>query len=147
MKIIFGSDHRGMAQREALLATLAELGDVVDVGQLAPELTDYVEVSEKFVEILKERHAPGVIICGTGIGISIVANKYAGVSAARCVSVQDAVDCRQVNNSNVLCLSAKTPVELNQQIVKAFFRTEFTGDDRPMRRLAKIAELEQRNFK
>ena len=108
---------------------------------------DYVEVSERVVARVAEEGGFGVIICGTGVGISIVANKHGGISAARCVSVEDAIDCRLVNNSNVLCLSAKTPVESNQEIIKAFFATKFPGDEKRTQRLTKIAELERRNFK
>lgn len=147
MRIVFGADHRGMTQHDELTAALSKLGDVRDVSRTDPALTDYVEVCEKVSEYVKADGGFGVLICGTGIGISIVANKYAGLSAARCVSVEDAVDCRTVNNSNVLCLSAKTPAELNQEIVRTFLATEFPGDDRRMQRLTKIAELEQRNFK
>lgn len=147
MRIVFGADHRGMAQHDALIAALGQLGEILDVSQTDPALTDYVEVSEKVAAYLKTDGGFGVIICGTGIGISVVANKHAGLSAARCVSVEDAVDCRLVNNSNILCLSAKTPVAVNEEIVHTFLATPFPADERRTRRLQKIAELEQRNFK
>lgn len=147
MKIVFGADYRAMTQRDALVGTLSGLGDVVDVVQQNPALTDYVEVSEQVVKQMTEPEDRGVIICGTGIGITIVANKHAGISAARCVSAEDAVDCKTVNNSNVLCLSAKTPVERNQEIIRVFFATEFPRDERRTARLVKITDLERRNFK
>lgn len=147
MRIVFAADHRGMSQHDSLKAVLSELGDVLDMAQTDPALTDYVEVSAKAMEHLKKIGGRAVIICGTGIGISVVANKFPGISAARCVSVEDAVDCRTVNNSNVLCLSARTPAALNGEIVKAFFATDFPKDDRRLRRLEKIAELEHRSFR
>ncbi len=147
MRIVFGADHRGMLQHDSLQEVLSHLGDVLDMAQTDPALTDYVEVTVKAIEHLNKIAGRAVIICGTGIGISVVANKHAGVSAARCVSVEDAMDCRTVNNSNVLCLSAKTPVDMNGQIIKAFFATEFPKDDRRVRRLEKIAELERRVFR
>jgi ribose 5-phosphate isomerase B len=147
MRIVFGADYKGVPYRDALMETLAGVGEVVDVAALEPTLTDYVGVAEKVVQGVSKDGDRGVIICGTGIGISIVANKHANISAARCVSVQDAIDSKVVNNANVLCLSANTPVELNQQIINAFFATEFPQDQRRLERMRKISALEQRNFK
>lgn len=147
MKIVFGADYKGIVHRAALVAALRELGDVVDVCALDPALTDYVEVAERVAQTLVKPADIGVMICGTGIGVSIVANKHNGVAAARCVCVQDAVDSKLVNNASVLCLSANTPIELNIEIIKAFFAAQFPGDEKRTERLRKIAALEQRNFK
>jgi RpiB/LacA/LacB family sugar-phosphate isomerase len=107
-----------------------------------------VEVSQQVARrIVEDAGARGVLICGTGIGISIVANKYEGVYAARCVTVQDAVDSRTINNANVLCLSVGTPIEVNREIVRAFMGTAFPGDERRVRRLEKIVAMEGENFK
>jgi ribose 5-phosphate isomerase B len=147
MRIVFGADYKGIVHRDALVAALRELGDVVDVCALDPALTDYVEVAEQVAKTLVKPVDLGVMVCGTGIGISIVANKHDGVAAARCLSVQDAVDSKLVNNANVLCLSANTPIEQNIEIITAFFGTQFPGDEKRTKRLHKIAALEQRNFK
>ena len=144
MRIVFGGDYKGIAFRDALIAPLREIGEVVDVCALDPSLVDYVEVADRVCQSLEG--GAGVMICGTGIGISIVANKQKQVCAARCVCVQDAIDSKLVNNANVLCLSANTPVDLNVEIIKAFFATQFPGDEKRTSRLRKIAAIEQRNF-
>jgi ribose 5-phosphate isomerase B len=87
-----------------------------------------------------EPNSFGILVCGTGMGMSIAANKFRGIYAARCTSVDDAEASRTINNANVLCLAAKNGFAHNAQIIEAFIRTPYTG--RKLEELEYIAELE-----
>jgi ribose 5-phosphate isomerase B len=84
--------------------------------------------------VQRDSDSVGVLICGTGMGMSIAANKFKDIYAARCVTVEDAESCRTINNANVLCLGAKFGLELNTELVDTFARTPYRG--------RKIEELE-----
>src|SRR4051812_37271571 len=106
--VVYGADHNARWQSDRLKESMRHLGEVVDVGETEPTLDNYVDISARVCSLTLFHTAIGVIICGTGIGVSIVANKHRGIYAARCVSTVDANDCKVINNANVLCLSAKT---------------------------------------
>jgi ribose 5-phosphate isomerase B len=82
----------------------------------------------------------GILCCGTGMGMSIAANKFRDIYAARCMSVEDAEMARTINNSNVLCIAAKTDLEINKTIVSAFANTAYTG--RKLEELERITQFE-----
>ena len=129
---------------------------------LAPELTDYRGLllchgtmleavdsdrlhylsSAELVcrEVQDEPDSFGILICGTGMGMSIAANKFRGIYAARCTTVDDAEASRTINNANVLCLAAKMGFAHNAQIIEAFIRTPYTG--RKLEELEYITEIE-----
>ena len=90
--------------------------------------------------LLEEPNSFGVLVCGTGMGMSIAANKFRGIYAARCTSVDDAELARTINNANVLCLAAKMGFAHNAEIIEAFIRTPYTG--RKLEELEYITELE-----
>ena len=144
--IVYGADHNAQGQSDLLKLTLAHLGDLIDAAETEPKLDNYVDISSRVCTLTLFHNGIGVIICGTGIGVSIVANKHRGIYAARCVSTVDAKDCKVINNANVLCLSAKTAVEENVRIIGEFFATRFEGIDRRMDRVRRIARLENQNF-
>ena len=151
MKIIFGSDYAGAAQSEILFECLKSFGDVTIVTEGCFFEQDYVQVSKKVSELIQNTNFYGVLLCGTGIGISIVANKHEGVYAARCVTSQDAKNSKLINDANVLCLSATVEIEENKQIIKDFLTTKFS--DKPANknyredRVKSIRELERCNFR
>jgi ribose 5-phosphate isomerase B len=91
-------------------------------------------------EVQDEPNSFGILICGTGMGMSIAANKFRGIYAARCTSVDDAEAARTINNANMLCLAAKMGFAHNAQIVDAFIRTPYTG--RKLDELEYITEIE-----
>src|SRR5262249_19880471 len=138
VKIAFGADHNAATQSASLIAVLRELGDVLDVVALDRSLQDYVAISNRICQLVATGHAIGVLVCGTGIGISIVANKHSGIYAARCISRTDAEDCRRINHANVLCLSAKIDLDENTEIIRHFLRTEVDTTDRRLQRLRTI---------
>ncbi len=100
-----------------------ELVDAVDEGQL-----HYLTSAELVCTAIQtDPESFGVLCCGTGMGMSIAANKFDGIYAARCMSVEDAELARTINNANVICLAAKQGFELNQLIIDTFVRTAYTG--------------------
>jgi ribose 5-phosphate isomerase B len=144
MKLAVGSDHRGYHIKRRIVNFLREhKHEVVDVGTNSEESVDYPDIAIVVAKMIVAGEVErGILICGTGLGMSIAANKFAGI---RATSVHDDVTAelsRRHNNSNVLCLSADLLGErLIHHIVDIWLKTEFEGG-RHARRLGKINELE-----
>lgn len=149
MRVVIGSDHAGFEQKERLKAHLVGSGyDVTDVGTVnAEDSVDYPDFAIQAGRIVAHGDADlGVLVCGTGIGMSIAANKVRGVRAANITSPEFAVLAREHNNANVVTVSARfVPVQVNEQIIDAFLNAEFLGG-RHGGRVDKITavELEER---
>ena len=145
-RIAIGSDHGGFAQKEQLRAWLAGLGHVVeDCGCHSDDSVDYPDYAEKVARAVAAGTADlGILVCGTGIGMAIAANKVAGVRAANVTSVEFARLAREHNDANVLALSGRF-VDLadNERIACAFIETEFAGG-RHARRVEKMAAIAAR---
>lgn len=144
MTIYLGSDHGGFELKEALKAYLADEAHlVIDQGTYSLESVDYPDYAKAVGEaVLADEGSLGIVICGTGIGISIAANKLKGIRAALCSEEFSARMARRHNNANVLALGGRTTgVELAKSIVDAFLSAEFEGD-RHARRVEKICGLE-----
>jgi ribose 5-phosphate isomerase B len=137
---VIGNDHAGLPLKSVVLATLRSLGhDVEDLGTNSTESVDYPEFGRAVANAIADRRADrGVLICGTGIGISIAANRVKGIRAALCGDVFSAKACRQHNDANVLALGARIigPGHA-EEIVRAFATTAFEGG-RHQRRIDKI---------
>lgn len=149
--IYIGADHRGFALKEKLKAFLASQShEVEDVGAFTfDQNDDYVDFAKLVAE--KVAAAPtadkGILICGSGHGMDIVANKFKGVYAALCDTKESAVQSRQHGNTNVLVLAADALTEAKaQEIVTAWLDTPFSGEERHIRRLEKVKEFEDKNF-
>jgi RpiB/LacA/LacB family sugar-phosphate isomerase len=144
MKIVMGSDHAGFQLKEEVKAFLAREGyEVLDCGTDSPESVDYPDIAEKVAREVLDRDIPGILICGTGIGISIAANKMAGIRAALCRSGFEARMAREHNDANILAIGARiTGSGLVEEIVHTFLNTNFTGG-RHQRRVDKIKMLEK----
>ena len=143
--IIMASDHGGFEQKEALKSWLEQLGYVVfDCGYHSTTSVDYPDFAKAACDKLLESNAQcAILICGTGIGMQVAANKVHGVRAANVTSPQFAKLSRQHNNANVLTLSGRfVDIDKNKEIITAFLETEFEGG-RHARRVEKIAKLEQ----
>ena len=144
MKIAVGSDHRGFATKEQIRALLEGLGhEVQDFGTYATESCDYPEVGLRVAEQVSEgaMHR-GILICGSGIGMSITANKVEGVRAALCYDAFSAEMSRRHNDANVLCIGADRVSDVMiADMVRAWVGTEFEGG-RHARRIEKIAAYE-----
>jgi ribose 5-phosphate isomerase B len=144
LRIAVGSDHRGFQLKQALVPVFAELGHQhVDMGCGAKEQVDYPDVAALVAAAVAGGQADrGVLICGTGIGMSITANKVPGIRAALCAEPISARMARQHNDANVLCLGGAILGEwLAREITAAYLTTEFEGG-RHVQRLAKISVLE-----
>jgi ribose 5-phosphate isomerase B len=145
MKIAVGSDHRGFQVKNKILAQIVDLGhEPIDFGPSSPESVDYPDVGARVAKALSNGEIDrGVLICGTGIGMCIVANKYPGVRAASCHDDLTAEMSRRHNDANILCLSADLLGErLVTRMVDIWLKTEFEGG-RHARRLEKISQYEQ----
>jgi RpiB/LacA/LacB family sugar-phosphate isomerase len=146
VKIAIGSDHRGFALKERLRASLAKAGhEVIDLGCFGAEAVDYPDFGFAVGETVASGGAErGIVICGSGIGISIAANKVRGVRAALCCSVEDARLTRRHNDSNVLALSERRFDDpATDELVSTWLSTPFEGG-RHARRVDKIREYEER---
>ena len=145
MRIAIGADHAGFELKEIIKHTLDELRTPYrDFGTDSDESVDYPDFAAKVARgIASGEFDRGILICGTGIGMALAANKVAGVRAAPVMDLETARLSREHNNANVLALGARvTPPERALDIVRLFLKTEFEGG-RHERRLAKISALEQ----
>ena len=145
MKISIGSDHRGVDVKRQILDLLRQLGhDVNDVGTQSEESVDYPDIAAEVGRRVSQSEADrGILICGTGIGMAIAANKFPGVRAAPCHDDLTAEMSRRHNDLNILCLSADLlGVQLIDHMVEIWLATEFDGG-RHARRVEKISELDQ----
>jgi len=143
MKIALGSDHAGFELKEDLRSYLAEMKvDALDLGTYSEDSVDYPDVAVKVAEkVARGEVERGLLICGTGIGMSIVANRFAGVRAALCHDLYTARISREHNNANILALGGRvTGKGLAREMLKVFLETEFQGG-RHERRVKKIAAL------
>lgn len=144
MKISVASDHRGAELKRAVVATLQSLGhEVLDEGADGAESVDYPDFASVVAKKVSDHEIDrGVLICGTGIGMAIAANKYPGVRAAPCNDEVTAEVSRRHNDLNVLCLSADLlSASVVERMVKVWLETEFEGG-RHARRIEKITKLE-----
>jgi ribose 5-phosphate isomerase B len=144
VQIAIASDHAGLELRKVIAEHLAQAGHTVtDHGPDSGDSVDYPDYAEKVARaVVGDASDLGVLVCGSGIGMSIAANKVQGVRAALCANAYLGEMARAHNNANVLCLGERiTGVGLALTIVDAFVSTKFEGG-RHSRRVDKIAELE-----
>ena len=149
MRIAVGSDHRGVELRAKLVAFLRELGqDVVDLGTHDQQPVDYPDIAARVAyKVARKEVDRGILVCGTGVGMCIAANKVPGVRAAPCHDDITAEISRRHNDLNVLCLSGDLLGEkLADRLVEIWLKTPFEGG-RHARRNQKIVAMESRNGK
>ena len=146
MKIAIAADHAGYPLNERVIAELRDAGhELIDFGTHYGSIPDdYPDYARQIGEAIQKGAAEiGVLICGSGVGASVAANKLRGVRAALCGDTYSGHQSREHDDCNVLCLGARvTGVELALDIVRAFVAARFTGEERHKRRVAKITELE-----
>lgn len=147
IKIGIGADHGGLALKEAVKSAIIELNfEFVDYGTFDENSCDYPDYALLVANAVKNKEVDkGILLCGTGIGICIAANKVKGI---RCGSVTDVFSAKataQHNNANIIALGGRITTPLNaKEIVKAYLTTEFEGG-RHQRRIDKITEIENNN--
>ncbi len=143
MRIAIGCDHRGLELKKLVIKLITEAGhSYKDFGCYTTESVDYPDIARKVAEaVANGEFDRGILICDTGIGMSIAANKVRGTRAALCHDAFSAHRARQHNDANILCLGAEAGTEPVPEIVNAFLTSEFEGG-RHQRRLDKIRNME-----
>ena len=146
MRVVIGADHGGYPLKAALVALLESLGnDVVDAGAHGFDpADDYPDFAKAVAERVARSDADrGIVVCGSGVGASVAANKVKGVRAAVCHDVYSAHQGVEHDDMNVLCLGARiVGEEVAKELVAAFVAAEFSGEERHRRRLDKVLAME-----
>lgn len=145
MKIAIGSDHAGFELKKEIISLLNDLGiESIDYGTNGTESVDYPDIGIKVSEAVSDKKIErGILICGTGVGMSIVANKFPGVRASLCNDLFTAKMSRLHNDANILVLGGRiVGKDLAKEIVKTWINTPFEGE-RHCVRLNKIAQIEE----
>jgi ribose 5-phosphate isomerase B len=148
MRIAIGADHGGYPLNERVMQELDAAGhEMLDFGtHVGSRPDDYPDYALRVGRAVQDNQADiGILICGSGVGASVAANKLTGIRAALCGDTYSAHQSREHDDCNVLCLGARvTGEELALEIVRAFVAARFTGEERHLRRLAKVAEIEKK---
>ena len=145
MKVYLGADHAGFPLKETLRESMRAAGhEVIDLGTFSEESVDYPDLAREVGEKVRENaDTRGVLVCGTGIGVAIAANKLKGIRAANVHDVNEATLSRQHNNANIVTVGARTTdPKLAEEIVKIFLSTAFEGG-RHQARVDKITAIEE----
>jgi RpiB/LacA/LacB family sugar-phosphate isomerase len=147
MRIVIGADHAGFDMKQLIAASLRRLGhEVIDKGTDSEAPVDYPDFAEAVGKaIVGQEGDRGVLICGSGVGASVAANKIPGVRAGLCHDTYSARQGVEHDDMNVLVLGARViGIELARELVDRFLAAKFTGEERHRRRIKKIQALEQR---
>ena len=145
MRIAIGADHAGVDMKRDLAAILAQDGhEVTDLGTHSPAPVDYPDIAEAVGMALRNGQADrGILVCGSGVGASVTANKLPGIRAAVCHDCYSARQAVEHDDMNLLCLGARVVgAALARELARAFLAASFTAEERHLRRLAKIDGLE-----
>ncbi len=149
MKIAVACDHAGFPLKDAVLAAVRSEGhEIIDLGTDSTVPVDYPDVAEKLGRTIQRGEAErGILVCGSGVGASVAANKLRGVRAGLCHDTYSAHQCVEHDDVNVLTLGGRViGPELAIEIVRTFLRARFTGEERHVRRLGKILAIEQKEL-
>ena len=149
MKLVIGSDHAAFSMKNDIKKYLETKGyEVLDIGTFSEESCDYPKIAyDASLKIINNEVELGILICGTGIGMSLAANKVKGIRAAVVSEPYSARMSREHNNSNIICFGARVVgIETAKDIVDNFLNTKFLGD-KHLRRVNMITEIESASFK
>ena len=149
MKLVIGSDHAGFDLKEVLSVNLRERGcELLDVGTHSRDPVDYPDFAEAVGRaILEGRADRGILICGSGVGASVAANKMKGIFAGLCHDTYSAHQGVEHDDMNVLVIGGRViGVALAQELVNAYIGARFTNEERHLRRLKKVRALESKNL-
>jgi RpiB/LacA/LacB family sugar-phosphate isomerase len=146
MKIAVACDHAGFPLKDIVIDTVRKAGhEVLDLGTYSAAPVDYPDFAEKLGRAIQRREADrGILLCGSGVGAAVAANKMIGVRAGLCHDTYSAHQCVEHDDVNVLALGGRViGPEVAVEVVKAYLGAEFTGEERHVRRLSKILAIEQ----
>lgn len=146
MKIAIGADHGGFHLKTALVEYIKKLGHTVDdLGTYSKEPADYPDYARAVAQAVVDKKAErGILICGSGVGAGVAANKFPGIRAAVCHDTFSAHQGVEDDDMNVLCLGARVVgPELAKEIVRVYLSASFSGAERHVRRLAKVDAIEK----
>jgi len=145
MKIALGNDHAGYPMKKEVIDVLKSLGvEVIDFGSYGPEKVDFPDIARKVCDAVRQGRAErGIMVCGTGVGASIAANKIPGIRASICHDIHCAHQCVEHDDVNVMCIGAQIVGPwLVRDLIPAFIKARFSTDEDCRRRVRKLHELE-----
>ena len=145
MRIVLGSDHAGFEMKQQILEFVRGLGyEVLDVGTNSPSPSDYPDFAEALAVAIRNKQADrGILICGSGVGASVAANKIPGIRAAVCHDCYSAHQGVEHDDMNILVLGSRViAVNLARDLVRQFLDAHFSGEERHLRRIGKVKQLE-----
>lgn len=144
MKVAIATDHNGVEQKIDLIYFISSLGyEVVDYSKDNTPTDDYPDFAERVAKSVSNHETDlGILLCGTGIGMSIAANKVKGIRAAKVSNLDEARLCKEHNNANIMTLSYKEPIDILKAMIQVYLETPFTEEERHARRVEKISALE-----
>ena len=148
MKIFIATDHRGVEIEKQIIDYLKTMNvEVIPTSLKHYDTDDYPDFAYDVCQnVINNKDSLGILICGTGIGMSIAANKVKGIRAAKCVSTDEAYYAKFHNAANVLCLSMSTSLENMCEIIDTFINTKNAEDERHLRRIEKIIKIESGSY-
>ena len=144
MKLVIANDHRGCELKKYILKNLKGI-DIIDLGTDSKDFVDYPLYAFKLGEYVVKNNCFGILICGSGIGMSIACNKVKGVRCAKVDFIKEAKATRRDNDANVISLSGEINKEKALRIIETFINQEFTKEERYIRRIKQISEYEKKN--
>lgn len=146
MKIAIATDHNGVKEKQAIIKYLENKEYIIlDKSPINTDTDDYPDFAFKVAEAVKNNECDfGILLCGTGIGMSIAANKVKGIRCAHVSSIEDAKHTRIDNDANIIALSYKNNLDDLFSIISTFLETPFSNEERHVRRINKIREYEEK---
>jgi len=146
MKIVIATDHNGVAEKKFLIEVLKDKYEIIDKSIENTPTDDYPNFAFDVAEYVRDNeNALGILMCGTGIGMSIAANKVSGIRCAHISNINEARLAKEHNNANIIALSYKNDINDIINYVRTFIETEFLKEERHVRRNNMIMEYEKRN--
>lgn len=148
--VAIGSDHAGFSYKQKIIKKLEEKGfEVADLGTHTSEPYDYPDIARKLAQAMKAGQGErGILICGSGVGVSVAVNKFQGIRAGICHDAYSAHQGVEHDDMNVLCIGERIiGIELALEIVERFLEARFSGEERHLRRLNKVLAIEKEQMK
>ena len=144
MKIVIATDHNGVNEKKEIINNLKEAYEIIDMSTNNTSTDDYPDFAFKVAEYVSQNeNSLGILMCGTGIGMSIAANKVKNIRCAHVSNIDEAKLCRMHNNANIMALSYKNDINDILECINTFINTPFSNEERHIRRINLITEYEK----